>query len=309
MSRSTTTRWGALLAAGTLSISLAACGGDAEVDEPGTGEAAQDSAPAAPGEDDGAAESAAPAPEETGSDEEAQTGAAPQDSEAPAASAGEEVAVSDLLERLKSPGEETLSSFEMSMDLAASGQQMTMDGAVDLGGETPGMDMSMEVTGVGALELILVEGTAYMSLPGVTGEGEWVKVPAAQLEQLGAADLTSSVDVESTWEGWEIGAQSVTYVGAEDVGGEQMDHYQVVVDAAAAAEALGQDPAGMPAQITYDLWVDEQDLMRKMSFEVQGGIVEMTIDNWGGDVAVQAPDPSSLVEVPGLTGPTGGDEG
>lgn len=305
MSRSTTTRWRALLAAGTLGVSLAACGGDAEVSEPGDAPAPADS-PAATGGAEAGVETepvAEEVTEETDTATEEATDTAESTEAAAPPAGGEEIAVDELLERLKSPGEEQLSSFEMAMDMSAQGQELAMAGAVDMGGETPEMNITMDITGLGSMEMILVDGAAYLALPGVTEEGQYVEVPADQLGQFGAGDLTSSVDLGATWDGWDAGAQRATFLGSEDVDGEPMDHYQIVVDAAAAAEAMGQpDVAGMPPKLTYDVWVDEDDFMRQMSFEVEGEVLEMTMDNWGGDVDVQAPDPSSIVEVPGFSG-------
>lgn len=325
MSRSTTTRWRAFLAAGTLGVSLAACGGDAEVSEPGDAPAPADSPVATEGAEAGvetepaaeevteetdtataegidtATDEATETVTEEGAEEASDTEESTEAAASPAG--GEEIAVDELLERLKSPGEEQLSSFEMAMDMSAQGQELAMAGAVDMGGETPEMNITMDITGLGSMEMILVDGAAYLALPGVTEEGQYVEVPADQLGQFGAGDLTSSVDLGATWDGWDAGAQRATFLGSEDVDGEPMDHYQIVVDAAAAAEAMGQpDVAGMPAELTYDVWVDEDDFMRQMSFEVEGEVLEMTMDNWGGDVEVQAPDPSSIVEVPGFSG-------
>lgn len=285
MSRSTTTRWGALVAATTLTVGLAACGSEAEVSEPGQADPPEQSAEAP----DDAQGSAAPdvAPEQVAE--------------------GEEVPVADLVERLKSPGEEQLSSFEMTLDMAGQGEELTMEGAVDIAGESPEMDIAMEVPGMGALSMILVDGGVYLAVPGLTGEGEYVEVPVSELESFGAEDLTSSLDLDSTWDGWEAGATSATFVGVEDVDGEQLEHFEIVVDTAAATEAMGQDTSampteGMPAELTYDLWVDSEDLMRQMSFNIEGQTVQMSIDNWGGDVEITAPDESQLVELPGFTG-------
>jgi hypothetical protein len=57
----------------------------------------------------------------------------------------------------------------------------------------------------------------------------------------------------------------------------------------------------MPPTITYDVWVDDDDLMRQLDFELDGVTVELRIDDWGEPVDVQAPEESDLVEMPGFT--------
>lgn len=273
-----TRRRGAVAALAAVTLGLGACGNQGEVTE--VSDAATATAPA------GDADSA----------DSAQTEAAGQPEVAP----GEEIAVADLLERLKSPGEDKLSAFEMSMDLAGGGEEMTMTGKVSIG-ESPEVDLAMTVPGMGELQLIVVDEAVYLGIPGLTAQGEFFQVPANALTDMGMEDITDTIDFESTWDGWDAGAQTVRYVGPEDVDGEQMDHFAVVVDTAAVTEALGETATeGMPAEVTYEVWVDEEDLMRQVSFDAGGATAAITIDNWGEEVDIQAPPPDKVTEMPSL---------
>jgi hypothetical protein len=143
-----------------------------------------------------------------------------------------------------------------------------------------------------------------MAVPGVTQEGKFAEISP---EELGMGNPLESFDMETTWDAWEEGTQTVEFVGTEDVEGEEMRHYALAVDTGAAMEAQGQTapPTGMPDTITYDVWVDSENLMRKVTFEMgsMGGMtegevsMEMRIDGWGEDVDVQAPDPADLVDL------------
>lgn len=280
---STTGRRGAAVVAVAAALGLGACGSQGEVTEAGDGGAV--TAPSGGGDDKGKA------------DQGGSTGAG----EAASAEPGEQVAVQDLLERLKSPGEDQLGSFELTMDLAGGGEQFAINGQAELTGESPEMDLQMTVPEMGELHMILADGSVYLAIPGLVPKGDFFEVPASELESFGMADLTDSIDIESTWEGWDQGAQRVTYVGPEDIDGEQLDHYAVVVDTSAAAKAMGEtDTAGMPPGLTYDVWVDGQDLMRQVSFELDGGKVDMTIDSWGEDFDIQAPPPANVTRMPSL---------
>ena len=66
---------------------------------------------------------------------------------------------------------------------------------------------------------------------------------------------------------------------------------------------------GMPDTITYDMWLDDSDLMRRIEFDLgammgqqgsggAGGMV-MTMNDWGKPVTVKAPPAKDLVEMPG----------
>ena len=98
--------------------------------------------------------------------------------------------------------------------------------------------------------------------------------------------------------------------GEETVAGETTCHYTLQVDTAAAMATMGgRLPKGMPDTITYDMWLDDSDLMRRIEFDLgammgaqgsgdSGGMV-MTMDDWGKPVTVKAPPAKDLVEMPG----------
>jgi hypothetical protein len=276
----TTTRWGAALATGALAVGLASCGTAAPETE--------------------AADATAGVTEEAG-DDGAQEAA---EDVAPAVQSGDQVSVEELLERLMSPGEETLSSFEISMDLVDAGDEVSLQGAVDASGDTPRMDLSVDAGEMGELELVVVEEGIFISVPGLSGDGMYFQVPESELDGLGGADLTESLDMKSTWDGWDVGAQSVTYLGTDDLDGTEMDRYQVVVDldavAAAVEDTLGQTASSdhEVGDMTYDLWVDEEDLMRRMTFTVDGETVRLDLDSWGSTPQIEAPDPADVVQMP-----------
>lgn len=280
----TTRQMSALMTAGALALTLSACSDDGGVQEAGD-------APA-----DAAADTAA----DTGAGSESASASEPATEELVA---GSEVDSTEFVERLKSPGNDVLGSFELTMDLQVEGTTMTMEGAADLRGDDPAMDLTMDVPQMGEVQLLLVEGNAYMSMPGVTEAGSFVEVP---MEDLVGTDFTSQIDLTSQWDAWEKGAEEITFIGMEDVDGEQMEHYEVTVDSQIAMEAAGESAgdlggATLPDTVSYDVWVDDSDLMRKVTFDIMGSTTEMTMDNWGEDVNIEAPDPANLQEIPGFT--------
>lgn len=274
-------RLAALVAAGVLTVTLGACGSDGdapEVLEPGT-------TTAAPEASDGATATGEAAPE-TG--EDTGTAAAPAE--------GEELTPEEFMARIKAPGDEQLGSFTVQMNLGAQGQEMVMEGAADLRGDTPLMELSMDMPGMGSVDILLVEGEVFMTVPGVTEEGQYMRMNPADLG-MDLEELTGSIDMEGTFDAWDAGTQKVTFVGTEDVEGEQLEHYQLEVDAAAASDASGETmEPGLPDLITYDVWLDPEGLMRKVTFEMEGMTAEMLVDNWGEDVDIQVPDESQIVE-------------
>ncbi|RIK16439.1 MAG: hypothetical protein DCC50_04975 [Acidobacteria bacterium] len=279
--KSTHRRWAGMLTAGALGLSLVACGGDdpaGQTTAPPTG-TSQESAAGT----DGAGESAA---ETTG-------GTAGE------ATDGQEVDVQEFLAMLKSPGEQKLSSYTLEMVMSMGGQDLDMSGKADLSGGTPAFDVEMTLPGMGDAHMVLVGGEVYMSMPGVTEEGKFLQVPKEQLGDV--ASQLDEIDITSTWDAWDEGASKVVFVGEDDVDGEQMRRYEVTVDTEAALDASGQTgedaaaaSAMMGEELTYDLWVDADNLMRKVTFELDGAVSEIRTDNWGEPMDIQAPAPEDL---------------
>lgn len=302
MPTTTGTRWTTLLAAGTLSLSLAACGGSDDADGGSTA-----------GSEDGAVGTAATTQDTAGTsaDTQAATGDGEGDEGGSAAAPadGEEVPVEDFLAMLRSPGEEDMSSYELDMVVTTGGQTMEMAGEVDLGDGQPSVDADLTMPGLGATRMIVVDGSAYVSMPGVTDEGMFLEVPQGELEDSGAG--LDDIDVASTWEDWDEGAGQVVYAGLEDVDGEELRRYEIVVDVQAVLDASGQTgsdaaeaSAALGDEITYDVWVDEDDLVRRISYTAAGAVTEMTIDRWGEPMDIEAPDPEDVQPMP--TGGSGG---
>lgn len=288
---STTKRWATLLTAGVLSLGLVACNGD----DGGTATAPTSTASdaAQPTGTEGGDASAAPTED---------AGAGTDVAE------GEEVAPEDFVAMLKSPGEEAMSTYRMTMDLKAGAESVTMEGAVDLSGDSPRMSMDMEIPGAGAMTMVLADGRMYMSMPGVTEEGKFVEVPEEALGE--AATALEDIDFATQYDTWAAGAQKVVFVGEEDVDGTMMRRYEIHLDADAVADAAGvtgspEDDAALTSAlggetVVYDVWLDEDNFMRRMVMEVEGVVTEMKADGWGEPVDIEVPAEEDL-----MSGPTG----
>ena len=277
-------RWAGLLSAASITLTLAACSGE-ETPDPDPTPGAVSTEDAGAGTQDAGAGTQDAGAEDT--------------SAAPDAAEGEEVDIAEFVAMLQSPGEEVLSSYTMTMAINMGGQSMEMDGAVDLSGGQPALDMDMTMPGMGAVRMVMVNGGVFMSMPGVTEEGKFLEVPPEQLGDL--SQQLDEVDITSTWDAWEEGAQQVLYLGEEDVDGQDMRRYEVTVDTGAAMDAAGQtgdDAAEASAMIgeelTYDVWVDDDNLMRRIAFEAQGAVTEILADNWGEPQEIQAPSEEEI---------------
>ncbi|MFX0538114.1 hypothetical protein ACQBAT_03190 [Ornithinimicrobium sp. Y1847] len=297
------TRWAHLATAGALTLTLAACGG-------GDDDQAADPTTPVPVAENTATDDAltTDAAEDTADVEDtaAATGDAAQDTAAatgdPATAEGE-ISVSEFVAMMKSPGEEKLSSYTMQMTMGTGAQSMDMNGAVDMSGDKPKFDIDMEMPGVGAMQMLLAEGRILVSMPGVTEEGQWMEIPPDQLGE--AASALEEVDIVSQFDTWEQSAKKVLDLGEEDVDGTTLHRYEVTIDGQAIldeAEAQGEDPAQISAmvgdEVIYHIWLDDENLMRKVAFDIGGMVTEMTADNWGEPQDIELPDEADIMQSP-----------
>jgi hypothetical protein len=231
--------------------------------------------------------------------------AAPSESSEPAAAQGGYDA-QELLAAMKAAVAKSESAH---LTLKASGAQaMTGEGDVSYAGDTTVMQMKMTSPslGEGTVEMRLVDGVMYMAMPPMTPAGKFIKLDTKDPNSpFGGLGGITQGDPLATFEAFDAGLKKAVYVGREDVDGEQMDHYVLTVDAAKAAKAQGAPATGPAGDITYDLWLDDQDLMRRMQLDTPQGGMTITTDHWGEPVTVKAPPASAIISLPGSAGSAG----
>jgi len=232
----------------------------------------------------------------------------PTDTSSPASNSGDTqgstVDPAAFVARIKSAAKAiTTARFTMSMDLG--GQTVAAKGALDLTGDQPAMQLSMDLTGMGTpTDMRIVDGAMYIQDP-TTGSGKYLKMdlsdPNGPLAGMG--DVLTNYDPQSMIGNISPDAfRKVTDLGSETVGGRQLEHYRVVVDTGAATSMLKNLPstATLPKTMAYDMWLDSQDRMARFTMLMKKVTrVTATYSDYGTDVHITAPDPAQVTEVPG----------
>lgn len=205
----------------------------------------------------------------------------------------------ELIDAMKAAVAEKQSAH---LTMAGSGQGMSGEGDVSYAGDDTAMQMRMELP-TGKALVRLVDGVMYMAMPPMTPEGKFLKIdtndPNSPFGDLGGV---LQGDPLATFDAFDAGLEKVVYVGAEDVDGEEMDHYVLTVDAKKAAQAQGTKVPSGTGTVTYDLWIDDQDLMRRLQFGSGQTGMTLTMSDWGKPVTVKAPPASAIMELPGSMG-------
>lgn len=193
-------------------------------------------------------------------------------------------------------------SAHMVMEMGGGGQTMNAEGDVSYAGDSTSMQMTMQSPqmGQGVIEMRMVDGVMYMSMPPMTPVGKFLEIdlndPNSPFGDLGSVTQGDPLEM---FKAFEKGLREVEYLGAEDVDGEEMDHYVLTVDGKAAAAVQGMPAGSGPDEISYDLWLDEDDLMRRMQYSIAGGGITMSMSDWGEPVTVKAPAKADIVQMPG----------
>ncbi len=205
-------------------------------------------------------------------------------------------------------------AYDAAMKAGSAHMTMTMNGAmstsaqgdVSYAGGKSAMQMmlSMPQLGRGKLEMRYVGEVLYMSIPGVTPSGKFVAIdPNDQTSPLAKtfAGLTDQMDPLRSVKTMQKAVTKAPRVGQTTLDGVSVDHYRVTVDTTKVMKQLGENAppaAQMPKTLTYDLWLDDKDLIRKMTFEVLKTSVEMRMSNWGQSVKVERPAAEDILKDP-----------
>lgn len=223
---------------------------------------------------------------------------ASEEPDAPAA--GEAVDPADFVAEYKAAFDQA-STAHMTME-SGGAAGFSAEGDIDYSTTPPSMVMTMSGAMAGQdLDMRLVDGAFYMSIPG--GGGTFYSFDLDDPNNPLGSDFTRQLDPATAFDSFQDAITSVTLVGEEDVDGEQMRHFALVVDGTKVAGGMASDAPSdlLPKALAYDVWLDGEGLFRKMESDLgQAGQLTMNIDDWGKDVSIEAPPADKVTTMPGM---------
>lgn len=248
--------------------------------------------------------------------------------------------VSDPVAAVLAASDEALEtgSLHMTFELVvtAMGQEMAASGESDVayGDEPqqhttfrydsfPGMPDGLE------MELLMDGPMMYVRMPMLQEQGlptEWVSIDLSRsvpgYEDL--VELGSGQNDPTDALAFLQGAKDAEVVGTETVNGLSTTHYRVTVD---MADAVAEVPEELRAEVKrslsqyrqmfgspivpFDVWIDEDGLLRRMSYEMEAEgpeagsfSISMTMDvtEYGNDFEVQVPPEDEVTDITALAG-------
>lgn len=176
----------------------------------------------------------------------------------------------------------------------------TANGAMDYSSDEPSMTMMTDLGGV-KIEMRFVDGELYVSMPPAP-QGKFYKLGAS--DRLGLGDTLKGSSPSDSAAEIAQALEKLVEVGDEDIAGEATTHYVATIDTAKASLLSGGGPdlgggsIDLPEALDVDLWVTEDDLIRRIVMEL--GAVSMQLDYtaWGEPVDISAPAASDILETP-----------
>ena len=165
------------------------------------------------------------------------------------------------------------------------------------------MELTVDVQGQ-SLEMRLVDGLIYVSGPPATPAGKWLEVDPSDPKDPVAqqfAGLAKTGDLTTTFDAFREGLTD----GRRSSARRRSTARPPTTTSSPSTpprppKAQGQPMTpGMPEELSYDVWLTQDDLMRRVTFEL--GPVAATVDatEWGEPVEVEAPPASDIVTQPG----------
>ncbi|WP_323099951.1 LppX_LprAFG lipoprotein [Intrasporangium sp. YIM S08009] len=195
-------------------------------------------------------------------------------------------------------GATTSTTAHVTMTMQASGQQIQMVGDTKVDPGNPAMKVSMDMGSQMKLDMILVDKKIYMKgFPGLQA-GKWAAIDSTSTM---GKQLTSSLDQADPtkmYDQFDKAVTDVKYVGQDSVDGQSMDKYELTLDTSAIEGADAAAKGQMPKTITYTAWLDDQDHLRRVTFDISGAKADMHMSKYGEPVDITAPAAKDTVKAP-----------
>lgn len=188
-------------------------------------------------------------------------------------------------------------SYRFEASLVQDGRTRQLSGSARVGATLADSGASVLVEGQdGDAQLIVVDSTGYLYGPATNGRYQRLDPTEPGLGRELLAPVLRTPDLDQAVGTTLDALEDVRELGTETVDGVETRHYRVVVDSAEVEPVLtfGLEPGQAPQRASYDLWVDADDLTRKMSYAVSGSSAVVRYFDYGTPVTVDRP-PASMV--------------
>lgn len=240
-----------------------------------------------------------------GSDDDKDKDAKPASaSSSPAEPSASPSATDDADEAVAAPGERLTKDSLVATMVAAMRAKKTAHIELEVGssmaasadtryaGSSTDMRMTMSMGPTEAL-VIMVDGTMYIQQ---SKGAKFVEIGPDDPSLGSLIGQVTSMGPAASVAAMRGAIKKVEFKGEDEVDGDDVDHYRVTVDTTEIAKGAVGAPgsADLPKTLTYDMYVDEDHLMRQVDLAVSGQEIHMVVSRWGEPVDIEAPPASKI---------------
>jgi hypothetical protein len=240
------------------------------------------------------------------------------------AGCGDTLSLDPVAKAADASAKQTSEHISMTMMMTTAGTAITMTGDGDFRNNPNLGSFAVSISGPQAATMreVMKDTTVYMTsdlFQGQLPDGKtWLAIDVAKTTKalgLDPSSLTSSQSPTQALATLRASGGKVTTVGNETIDGVETTHYSAVLDAERVAKVNAALTKAYGSSATYqpvDVWVDGQDLVRKMhlAYSIAGGTaagmtadMTMTFSNYGEPVAVDVPPSSAVFDATKLATP------
>ncbi len=195
-------------------------------------------------------------------------------------------------------GAATSTSAHVTMTMDAAGQKIQMAGDTKVDPSNPAMKMSMDMGTAAKIDMILLDKKIYMKgVPGLQ-PGKWAVLDSSSATGKQLMSSLDQADPTKMYDQFDKAVTNVKFVGKDPVDGESMDKYELTLDTSSIAGADAATKAQMPKTIVYTAWLDGQDHLRRVTFDIAGAKADMRMSKYGEPVDITAPAAKETVKAP-----------
>ena len=199
---------------------------------------------------------------------------------------------------LKAAAKDTTTAHVM-MSMDAAGEKIDLVGDTKVDASNPAMKVTMDMGSSMTLDMILVDGKIYMKgFPGLAA-GKWAVIDSSSATGKQLGEALKQADPSKMYDQFDKAVTDVKYVSEDTVDGEKAYKYELTLDTKAMEDSLPTDSKDqLPPTITYTVWLDAKDHLRKVTFDLMGVKALMTMSKYGEPVDIKAPAAGDTVKAP-----------
>ena len=189
-------------------------------------------------------------------------------------------------------------TVHVSMGLDGAGQTMTMEGDSRTDPKDPAVKMTMSASGLD-LEMVLIDKKIYIL--GIPGQGDaktWAVFDENSTIGKQFAGSAGQLDPTTMYADFDKAVTDVKPLGSETLEGEQLEKYELTLDTKqmAGLSAVPDAGAKLPATLVYTAWLDADNRLRRVVFDVSGVKATMKMSKYGEAVDITAPPAAQVVK-------------